>query len=130
MPLCIATQKRWLAALNGKIHIVFDRAGLTDVQGSSSYSETATPKNLLTGDVGLDVGQRITINLDSSSPDQIILDLAHELGHAIGFNPTGIDAHGHFTDITKYKEAEGSYGPKLLYDAYFFETIVKFLFHD
>jgi hypothetical protein len=110
----------------GTIHVIFDRASLADVSGYSSPS-AATPETLMTGkaEVFADA-QRIVVNLDShEEPAEVVVTLAHELAHALGFNPTDMDAHGHFTDVTEYKKAEATYGSKLLFDAYYFETIIR-----
>jgi hypothetical protein len=116
----------WRNALNaGTIHVVFDRSELTDAFGYSSPSD-ATPKTLMTGDAGVFTkGQRIVVNLDALKQADVVVTLAHELAHALGFNPKGMDAHGHFTEIAKYKEAEKTYGSKLLFDAYYIESIVR-----
>jgi hypothetical protein len=42
----------------------------------------------------------------------------------MGFNPTGIDSHGHFNNLDRYMENEGEYGTKLIFDAYYFEKII------
>ncbi|PSL46338.1 hypothetical protein CLV51_103316 [Chitinophaga niastensis] len=116
---------RWHAALNNMIHIVFDRAQLNDVFGKTKDNAKATPEAFWSNNrESLEVGQRITINLDAGTAREAIVTLAHELGHAIGFNPGEVDPHGHFTDITRYIEQEHGDVPKLLLDAYFFETII------
>ena len=121
-----AVVARWRQALGYTIHIVFDRAHLTDAFGMSSNNRDATPKNLMTArGPGLQEGQRITINLDAEDMARIYVTIAHELGHAIGFNPTGIEAHGHFRNLDRYLEAEDEHGPKLLFDAYYFETLIR-----
>ena len=126
------TCRRWGDALRiGKIHVVFDRAGLRDAYGAAEANELG-PKTLMEGG-GLDKGQRIIINLDASPVEHLPVTLAHELAHVIGFNPTGIDPHGHFSAIERYKEAEratevaGGPVPTLLFDAYYFETVIRSL---
>ena len=118
----------WQNAMKaGTIHVVFDRASLADAFGYSSPSE-ATPETLMKGDARVfEKGQRIVVNLDSQKESaEVVVTLAHELAHALGFNPTGMDPEGHFVkDVTRYEEAEATYGSKLLFDAYYFETIIK-----
>jgi len=118
---------RWKqAALTGKIHIVFDRAHLDDAYGKSSANTDATPANMMKGDkASIDKGQRVTINLDSENLNRIYITLAHELAHAIGFNPTGMDPHGHFSHLDHYLEDESGFGSKLMFDAYYFETLIQ-----
>lgn len=122
---------RWTqAAMTGKIHIVFDRAHLVDAYGKSSANTDATPANMMTGDqASIDKGQRITINLDSENLDRIYITLAHELAHAIGFNPTGMDPHGHFSHLDRYMEDENDFGSKLMFDAYYFETLIQHFYN-
>ena len=67
------------------------------------------------------------INVESK---ENMTTLAHELAHVIGFNPTACDASGHFADSKKYLDSEARYGPKLLFDAYYFEVLFKKLVHQ
>jgi hypothetical protein len=121
-----AVIKAWKRAMSaGTIHLVLDHSGIKDAFGYSSENK-ATPATLMEGkDEVFKRGQRIVINLDSALPEDIVVTIAHELAHAIGFNPTGHDPHGHFSDIRRYKAAEATYGSNLLFDAYYFETLVK-----
>lgn len=89
----------------------------------------ATPANMMTGpaeqggkEPGLPDSTYVLINVDS--PDNIVT-LAHELAHVVGYNPTGVESSGHFTDSTSYQQAEAEYGPKLLFDAYYFEVLFR-----
>jgi len=125
-----AVVNRWRQATHsGKIHIAFDRAKLKDAFGKSSAYAGATPQNMMSGDEdSMSVEQRITINLDAEQLDKIYITLAHEIAHAMGFNPTGMDSHGHFSDLDKYMEKEDESRTKLLFDAYYFETLVQHLY--
>lgn len=127
IPYAIGVVNRWKAASNQTIHLVFDRARLKDVYGQSKYNKEATPANLMKdGTEGLTEKQRVTINLDATgSPKEISVVALHEIAHSIGFNPSDCDATGHFKASGKYEELEATFGPKLLFDAYFFETLME-----
>ena len=113
---------RWNQLLRMPVVIVFDCAGSKEDFGKTSKNDKATPENLMAGKgEGLPVNPSVLINLEAGS---LLITLAHELAHVIGFNPTGANDIGHFADSGKYKELEGKYGPKLLFDAYYFETLV------
>ena len=124
-----ATVRRWHALLNSRIMVVFDAAGFAEVYGKTPALPEATPANMMTGpaeeagkEPGLPDETYVVINADS--PDNIIT-LAHELAHVAGYNPTGVEPSGHFTDSRSYQQAEAEYGPKLLFDAYYFEVLFR-----
>jgi hypothetical protein len=141
---------RWQAAANGNIHVIVRRAKLKTAFGLSSVSGRATPDNLMgakpashgsmdeeqkqgsapreyeeTNKEGLDETQRVDINLDAmGSPEEFANTFAHEVAHSIGFNPTGMDNSGHLPDNMEYASDENGLGPKLLFDAYYFEMLM------
>lgn len=124
-----ATVRRWHALLNSRVTVVFDAAGFAEVYGKTPTLAEATPANMMTGpaeqggkEPGLPDSTYVLINVDS--PDNIVT-LAHELAHVVGYNPTGVESSGHFTDSTSYQQAEAEYGPKLLLDAYYFEVLFR-----
>ena len=128
---CGATVRRWHALLESHVLVVFDAAGFEGVYGKTPASKDATPANLMTGpaegsseEPGFPASTYVLINVES--PDNIIT-LAHELAHVIGFNPTDVEDSGHFTDSSRYRDAEAEYGPKLLFDAYYFEVLFRLL---
>jgi hypothetical protein len=125
----VATVRRWRALLNSRIMVVFDAAGYAEVYGKTPTLPGATPANMMTGpaaesgkEPGLPESTYVLINVDS--PDNIVT-LAHELAHVAGYNPTDVERSGHFTDSTSYGQAETKYGPKLLFDAYYFEVLFR-----
>ena len=124
-----ATVRRWHALLDSRVMVVFDAAGFAEVYGKTPSLPEATPANMMTGpaeeagrEPGLPDETYVLINVDS--PDNIVT-LAHELAHVAGYNPTGVEPSGHFTDSTSYQQAEAEYGPKLLFDAYYFEVLFR-----
>lgn len=133
---------RWRAAANGKITVLIQRAGIETVYGRSSNTNNAPVDVMRPGssggeeekgsgavaEVGLDVPQRVDINMDTMSPDLVAATFAHEVAHLLGFNPAGMEDNGHMADNADYAEPEtfeqAVLGPKMLFDAYYFELIV------
>lgn len=117
---------RWGHFLKKKLVVVFDSAGLKTVFGKTPAIKGATPENMMQQeDTGLESNALAVINLDShETSEAVFITLAHECAHMVGFNPTDHEESGHFTDSNEYKEKEKEFGPKLLFDAYYFEILM------
>jgi len=110
-----------------RIEIYCDNVGNDSIYGTST-NNGSTPNMLMGEDKGaiINVPGFISINFAACSNEaEMYKTLYHEMAHLIGFNPTGVDGSGHFSDISRYAEVEdiGDF-KKILFDAYFFETVM------
>lgn len=133
--------------LNSKrLHIVFDSAMLDDVFGKSIVESgiELKPSDMMSNDKEIKDGSIIImINIDAHTGenfDDYYSTFTHELGHAIGYNPYGAMHSGHFRELDRYLEFEDIEShkkekhkckiPKIFFDAYYFETLMKNLQHN
>ncbi len=113
-----------------RIEIYCDNVGIDSIYGTST-NNGSTPDMLMGEDKSsiINVPGFISINFAACSDEmEMYKTLYHEMAHLIGFNPTDVDGSGHFSDISHYAEDEeikdiGNF-KKILFDAYFFETVM------
>jgi hypothetical protein len=121
---------RWGALLgDGEplVHVIVDRAGLPRAFGGVAFDRRAVSAAFMTNDQdSLRALPAVKVNLETTGPLVFRATLAHEIAHVLGSNPAGCRDNGHLAAKTDYKSAEGAYGPKMLFDAYFFEALVEY----
>lgn len=133
-----ALRLRWATVIASHaqplVHVLIDRAGLSKAFGGVAYDSRATPKAFMSNDpVSL---QRmplsnlclpfIKVNLDATGTASLLATLAHEIAHALGSNPSDCSSSGHLDSPEDYVDFEFGFGPKILFDAYFFEALIEF----
>jgi hypothetical protein len=109
---------------SGKLNLVIDDAIYKDIGGDTKKSDNnCTPTKLFSN--ACEAHEIIRINISSTGMLDIFPStLAHELAHIVGFNPTGNNDGGHFSEASMYGfklETDGL--PSLWYDAYFYEVL-------
>jgi hypothetical protein len=117
------TVVRWQTLLKQThFNIVFYKAGITNVFGLNGSVPVSTADFVENNLDAISGKQRLIINL-SVDDENMLTTIAHELAHSLGYNPEGVNNSGHFGSIGEYLKEEAGYGPKILFDAYFFETL-------
>jgi hypothetical protein len=123
-----AIVRSWQALISRRIIIIFDKPGVPGVYGQTPGIEAKSSDALMNTNLenftGLPAEPLTLINLENE-PLEIFKTIVHELAHAIGFNPTDHGDTGHMGTTSEYAEEEKTYGPKLLFDAYYFETLAE-----
>jgi len=124
-----AAQVALLHALaSGKVMLVIDAAESKKAYGGASGNNVTNASHVMGHGIlpQLTAQEMVRINLDATGLGGLKTTLAHEVAHIAGFNPEGMETSGHMAEVQDYVDNERGTGlPKLLFDAYFFETVYQ-----